>query len=353
MKKELKAGITHGDINGIGYEVIIKCLSDPRITEICVPVVYGSAKVAGYYRKQIELENFSFHQVRTAAEANPKRANIINLLRDDIKVDPGKVTPTGGEAALVSLKKAVEDLKNKQIDILVTAPINKQNVQSDTFRFPGHTEYITSVFGAENESLMLMVSDRMRLGVVAGHMPLSKTAEYVRTEIILKKLRIINKSLLVDFGITGARIAVLGLNPHAGDGGLLGNEENDQIIPAIRQARNEKIMAFGPYSADGFFGSGVFKKFDAILAMYHDQGLVPFKALNFDEGVNYTAGLPIVRTSPAHGTAYDLVGKNLASPTSFRHALYLACDIYRKREEHKELTAHPLPKSLTGQERDN
>jgi 4-hydroxythreonine-4-phosphate dehydrogenase len=353
MKKELKAGITHGDINGIGYEVIIKCLSDPRINEICTPIVYGSAKVAGYYRKQIELENFSFHQIRHAGEANPKRANLINLLKDDVKVDPGKVTPAGGEAALISLRKAVDDLKNKQIDVLVTAPINKQNVQNETFRFPGHTEYITSEFGAGNESLMLMVSDRMRLGVVAGHMPVSGIADFIRNEIILKKLRIINKSLLVDFGITGGRIAVLGLNPHAGDGGLLGSEENDQIVPAIRQARNEKIMAFGPYPADGFFGSGVFKKFDAILAMYHDQGLVPFKTLNFDEGVNYTAGLPVVRTSPAHGTAYDLVGKNLASPTSFRQALYLACDIYRKREEYKELTANPLPKTMTGQERDN
>jgi len=353
MKKEIKLGISQGDINGIGYEVIIKCLSDPRINEICTPIVYGSPKVASYYRKQIELENFSFHQIRTAHEANPKRANIINVLKDDVKVDPGKATPTGGEAAIISLKRAVDDLKNKHIDALLTAPFNKSIVQSSNFSFPGHTEYITSVFGVDNLSLMLMVSDRMRMGVVAGHIPMSKVAAYIQTEIILKKLRIINQSLTVDFGITGARIAVLGLNPHAGDGGLLGNEENDQIIPAIRQARNEKIMAFGPYSADGFFGSGVFKKFDAILAMYHDQGLIPFKALHFDEGVNYTAGLPIVRTSPAHGTAYDLVGKNSASPTSFRQALYLACDIYRKREEYKQLTSNPLPKSQINHERDS
>ncbi len=353
MKKDLKVGITQGDINGIGYEVIIKCLSDPRITEICTPVVYGSPKVAAFYRKQIELENFSFHQIRSAVEANPKRANIVNVLRDDVKVDPGKVTPFGGESALISLKRAVEELKNKQIDALVTAPINKSNIQSENFHFPGHTEYLTSVFGGDIQSLMLMVSDKMRVGIVVGHVPVSKIASYINSEIILKKLRVLNKSLQVDFGIIGPRIAVLGLNPHAGDGGLLGSEETEHIIPAIRQARSEKIMAFGPYSSDGFFGSGVFKKFDAILAMYHDQGLIPFKALNFDEGVNFTAGLPIVRTSPAHGTAYDLVGKNLASEISFRQAIYMACDIYRKREEHRELGSNPLPKSQNHQEKDN
>ncbi|PKP17349.1 MAG: 4-hydroxythreonine-4-phosphate dehydrogenase PdxA [Bacteroidetes bacterium HGW-Bacteroidetes-21] len=351
-KKELKVGITQGDINGIGYEIIIKSLADNKINEICTPIVYGSSKVAAFYRKNIELENFSFHQIRSVNEANTKRSNLINVLNDDVKVEPGKMTPGGGEAAFISLKKAVEDLKNKQIDVLVTAPINKNNIQSDNFRFPGHTEYLASMFEGEN-ALMLMVSDIMKIGVVAGHVPLQKVAGLITTENVLKKIKIINKSLMVDFGIDKPRIAVLSLNPHAGDGGLLGKEEVEQIIPAIRKAREEKILAFGAYAADGFFGSGTFKKFDAVLAMYHDQGLVPFKALNFDQGVNYTAGLSVVRTSPAHGTAYELVGKNTASETSFRQAIYLACDIYRKREEYKELISNPLPKFLTNEEKDN
>jgi len=351
-KKNIRVGISQGDINGIGYEVIIKCLADPRINELCTPIVYGSPKVAAFHRKNILIENFSFHQIRNASEANNKRANLINVLNDNVKVEPGQSTKEGGEGAYLALKKAVEDLKSNQIDVLVTAPINKDNIQNDGFKFPGHTEFLASHFESRNE-LMLMVSDIMKIGVVTGHVALNKVSSLIKKELVLSKIQIIHKSLKIDFGIQQPRIAVLGLNPHNGDNGLIGDEEQKEIIPAIAEARNNKILAFGPYAADGFFGSGAFKKYDAILAMYHDQGLVPFKALNFDEGVNYTAGLPIVRTSPAHGTAYELVGKNIATPTSFRQAMFLACDIYKNREAYKELTSNVLPKYNQNNQRDN
>jgi len=339
--KRLKVGISQGDINGIGYEVIIKSLQDNRILDLFTPILYGSSKILAYHRKALNINNFSMNNIKSPVDANHKRANIINCLDDNIRVELGKSTQMAGEASLNSLEKVIDDIKAGEIDILVTAPINKKNVQLKGFDFPGHTEYLKSKFETSNV-LMLMVSEKLKVGVVTGHIPLKDVATAITKEAIIKKLRILNKSLIEDFAISNPKIAVLGLNPHAGDNGLIGIEEQEIIAPAIEQARNENIMALGPYPADGLFGSNDFSKFDAILAMYHDQGLAPFKALVFSEGVNYTAGLPIVRTSPAHGTAYDLAGKNKATADSFRQALYLAVDIYHNRKNYKELTKDQL-----------
>jgi 4-hydroxythreonine-4-phosphate dehydrogenase len=267
---------------------------------------------------------------------------VINCLDDNIRVELGKSSPDAGKAALKALDCAVKDLKEGKIDVLVTGPINKDNIQSEDFDFPGHTEYLTQHFGQNRETLMLMVSDLMKVGVVTGHIPLKQVPEVLTQDLILRKLRIMDKTLLQDFKIRKPRIAVFGLNPHASDGGLMGDEENNIIIPAIQRAKEEDIMAFGPYPADGFFGSDNIKKFDGILAMYHDQGLAPFKAISFDEGVNFTAGLDIIRTSPDHGTAYELAGQGEASPKSFRNALFLALDVYRNRKEYEELSSNPL-----------
>jgi 4-hydroxythreonine-4-phosphate dehydrogenase len=334
-------GISQGDINSISYEVIMKSLSDNRILELCTPVVYGSPKVAAYHRKALNLENFSFNTVRTVDEAVIRRANIINCIDDSARVELGKSTPDAGEASLKALEAAVKDLGEGKLDALVTGPINKSNVKSEHFNFNGHTEFFETHFKS-NGVLMLMVNEFLRIGVVTSHIPLAKVNEYIVRDTILNKLRILSHSLLSDFTIRSPRIAVLGLNPHAGDNGLLGDEEIKEIIPAIMQAQEEGILAFGPFPADGFFGAGSFTQFDAVLAMYHDQGLVPFKALSVEGGVNFTAGLPVVRTSPAHGTAYELAGKNEASADSFRKAIYLACDIFRSRKLFKEMSANHL-----------
>lgn len=340
-QNKIKIGITQGDINSISYEVIIKALNDNRIMDDCIPIVYGSPKVAAYHRKALNIDNFSFNNIKSPEEANPKRANIINCLDDDIRVELGKSTQAAGEASYIALELATKDLQNHKIDAIVTGPINKQNIQSDKFSFAGHTEYLESKFPSDGV-LMLMVSNVMKIGVVTGHVPFTKVNEYLTKEVILNKLRILNKSLIIDFVIRKPRIAVLGLNPHASDKGLIGNDEEEIIIPALDMAREENMMVFGPFPADGFFGAGTFCKFDAILAMYHDQGLIPFKALVAGGGVNFTAGLSIIRTSPAHGTSYELAGKNEASADSFREAIYLACDIYKNRKMHKELTSNPL-----------
>ncbi len=340
MHDRIRLGITHGDINGIGYEVIIKTLQDNRVYDSCIPIVYGSPKVAAYHRKAINVQNFSFNNIRNAGEASEKRANIINVVDEEIRVELGKPSQVAGEAAFESLRAAVHDLKTGQIDLLLTAPINKFTIRSDQFPYPGHTEYLEAEFGAE--SMMLMISEVMRVGLVTSHIPLSRVSETITPELILRKLRIMNHSLKRDFMIRKPRIAVLGLNPHAGDEGVLGNEEQEVILPAVQQAKEEQLLAFGPFPADGFFGSGSFRKFDAVLAMYHDQGLVPFKSIVFDQGVNYTAGLDIIRTSPAHGTAFDIAGSDQASPDSFRNALYLACDLYRNRKLFDEISANPL-----------
>lgn len=340
-ENKIRVGISHGDINGISYEVIIKTLMDTRISELCIPIVYGSAKVAAYHRKAIGIQNFSLNIIRDTEKANTKKPNVINCLDENVRVELGKSSANAGAASVQALDQAVEDLKRGNIDVLVTAPINKENIQSEEFDFPGHTEYLMKHFQG-NEVLMLMVSDVMKVGVVTGHVPLKRVPEILTQDLILKKLHTLERTLLQDFKIRKPRIAVFGLNPHASDGGVIGEEEKDIIIPAIQRAKEENIMAFGPYPADGFFGSRNLRKFDAILAMYHDQGLAPFKAVSFDEGVNFTAGLNIVRTAPDHGTAYELAGKNEASPQSFRNALFLALDIYRNRKEYEELSSNPL-----------
>jgi 4-hydroxythreonine-4-phosphate dehydrogenase len=340
-KKTIIAGISHGDINGIGYEVIIKALSDPMISDFCTPVVYGSPKVAAYHRKALNISNFTFNNIRSVDEAHSKKANMINCLDDNTRVELGKSTTHGGEAALISLEMAVSDLLGGKIDVLVTAPIDKHNVQSETFNFSGHTEYLKSKAGTA-EVLMFMIGETMRIGIATGHVPLSKVPGLITIDLLMKKIRLMDQSLMHDFGIRKPRIAVLGLNPHAGDNSLLGKEEAEIINPAIQQAKKEGIMAFGPFPCDGFFGAGSFTKFDGILAMYHDQGLTPFKVLSFDSGVNFTAGLPFIRTSPVHGTAFQIAGKGEASENSFRQAIYLACDIFKNRQLYAELTKNPL-----------
>lgn len=334
-------GITHGDINSISYEIIIKTFVDNRIFELLTPVVYGSSKVASYHRKTLNVSDFTFNLIKRADTANPKRANIVNINDQEVKIDLGKSTQLAGELALLSLETAIEDLKKKYLDVLVTAPINKKNIQSKDFHFPGHTEYLANKFGV-TDYLMLMVSNSLRIGVITGHIPLREVINQLSEELILKKIKILNQSLLQDFGIQSPRIAILGLNPHAGDEGLLGKEEAEIIKPAIDKANEQGIRTFGPFPADGFFGSSSFTQFDGILAMYHDQGMLPFKALSFESGVNFTAGLPIIRTSPAHGTAYEIAGKDIASPNSFREAVYLACDIFNNRREYELITANPL-----------
>lgn len=338
---KIKVGISHGDINGISYEVIMKTLLEPRILEMCTPIVYGSPKVAAYHRKALNIETLSFNHIKTPYEASHNRANIINCIDENIRVELGKSTEAAGESSFLALERAVADLKKEQIDVLITAPINKDNIQSEKFKFSGHTEYLAQQFNVR-DFVMLMVSHNLKIGVVTGHVPLSEVAKHITKDKIVSKLRIISRSLLQDFALTNPCIAVLALNPHAGDNGLIGYEEQNIIIPALDQARNEGIMALGPYPADGFFGSGDFLKFDAILAMYHDQGLIPFKLTSFDQGVNYTAGLPAVRTSPAHGTALDIAGADKASPDSFREALYLAIDIHKNRSIYREISKDPL-----------
>lgn len=351
----LRVGITHGDFNGVGYEVILKMLDDPRILELCTPVVYGSAKIAAYYRKGLELAfNIPFNQIQQASQARTDAVNIVNVIGQEAHIAPGESTPEAGEAAFIALERAVADLKEGTIDVLLTAPINKANIQSDTFRFAGHTEYLASACGDGAEPLMILFNNRIRVALVTTHLPLAKIAEAITEDAIVAKLQLFNQSLTADFAIVKPRIAVLSLNPHAGDGGLLGAEEKEIIAPAIERARNQlKIHAFGPYPADGFFGNGLYTKFDGVLAMYHDQGLAPFKTLAMESGVNFTAGLPYVRTSPDHGTGYDIAGKGVASEASMRAALYAAIDIFRSRRTHEEMTASPLPKLYHERGRDN
>ncbi len=356
MEKEerlIKVGITHGDINGVGYEVILKTLADSRIAEMCIPVIYGSSKVAAYHRKVMELPAVNMNIISRAEEAGPNRVNIINCIEEDVKVELSHSTPIAGDAAFRSLEAAVADLKKGAIDVLVTAPINKHNIQNENFHFPGHTEYLEEACGDGQKSLMILESSIMKVALVTGHIPISQVASTLSVPLILSKLTIFNKSLKQDFGIVKPRIAVLALNPHAGEDGLLGTEEQTIIIPAIKEAGNNGIEAFGPYPADGFFGSNMMDMFDGILAMYHDQGLAPFKALSMEEGVNFTAGLPFVRTSPAHGTAYNIAGKNLASEESFRTALYESLDIYRNRKRYQEATARPLRRQYFDKGGDN
>lgn len=348
---KILVGITQGDSNGIGYEVIIKALSDPRILEQFTPVIYGSSKIFSFYRKTIpEIEQMDTNAINNAREAHPKRVNIVNCLPDSAYAEPGQATPESAKAAIACLDRAVEDLKAGEIDVLVTGPINKKAMSGQGFGFPGHTEYIQNAFGVKDVT-MLMVSSRIKVGVVTGHIPLKDVAASITEEKILSKLRLINESLQKDFCIDKPRIAVLSLNPHSGDGGLLGDEEGRIIIPAIKKAVDEGILAFGPFSPDGFFGLSHYENFDATLAMYHDQGLAPFKALSFEDGVNFTAGLPVVRTSPDHGTAFEMAGRDEADPLSMRAAIFTAIDIYRKREQFRQLQENKMPERSLGEER--
>jgi len=341
-REKIVIGITQGDINGIGYEVILKTLSESRVLDAFVPVIYGSPKVAAFHRKQLDIQGINLNIINSVEELNPKRINIINCSDDEIKVELGRSTVEAGKAAFAALEQATEDLKKGALDAIVTAPINKKNIQSADFHFPGHTEYLEEKFGTGTPSLMLLMNDVMRVAVVTGHIPVAEVSNAITKELIIEKLLVFNKSLKEDFMIVRPRIAVLGLNPHAGDEGVIGDEEQKTIIPALKEAEKQGVVCVGPYAADGFFGSGQFSKFDGILAMYHDQGLIPFKTISMDSGVNFTAGLSVIRTSPAHGTAYDLAGKNMASEDSFRQAIYTACDIYQNRMINKEITANPL-----------
>ena len=340
-EEKIIVGISQGDINGIGLEVIIKTFLEPQMLEICTPVVFGSGKTAMFHRKMLNIEDFSFHLIREFSEINYKRANLINVYDEEVQVELGKQTATGGKYAFKSLEAASAALAEGKIDVLVTAPINKENIQSEEFKFPGHTEYLDEKFGDGN-SLMFLVSDTLRVAVVTGHIPVTAVAPSLTPEKVLKKIEVLNRSLIQDFGIRKPKIAVLGLNPHAGDNGVIGQEEQQIIIPAINKGKEAGILTYGPYPADGFFGNATYKQFDAVLAMYHDQGLIPFKTIAFNSGVNFTAGLPVIRTSPDHGTAYDIAGKNQASEESFRKAIYTAVDIFRTRRQFEEISANPL-----------
>lgn len=341
MSNKIKIGISIGDVNGIGLEVIIKALSENQILDYCTPIVYGHSKVVSYHRKALGTTDLIFNVIAGPDAANPKKANLINCWEEDVKIDLGTSNETGGKYALLSLEKATDDLINGRIDALVTAPINKYNIQSDSFKFPGHTEYLQERSGG-GDALMFMISEDLRVGVVTGHIPVGQVAPNISKEKILKKLVLMNESLKKDFWIEKPKIAVLGLNPHAGDNGLLGKEEGDVIIPAVQEAFDKGVICFGPYPADGFFGNGTYKQFDAVLAMYHDQGLIPFKTIAFGSGVNYTAGLKFVRTSPDHGTGYDIAGQNIADASSFIAAIFAATHIIRNRKEQEELLKNQL-----------
>ena len=350
MDNKIKIGFTLGDVNGIGPEVLIKALEDKRILGICTPVIYGSNRIISFYKKMINAEGFSYTTCATADQANSKAVNIINCITEEIILTPGQETEVGAKAALVSLEAASDDLINGKIDALVTAPINKNNLHTVGFKYPGHTEYFNA--RANNkESVMMLMNENLRVGLVTNHLPLKDVAGAITKELILQKIQIIYQTLKQDFALFNPTIAVLGLNPHSGDNGLLGQEEKNIIIPAIKEAQDKKILAVGPFSADGFFGSGNYQQFDAILAMYHDQGLVGFKSLSFGSGINFTAGLPFVRTSPDHGTAYDLAGKHTASADSMLHAIYAAIDICQNRADYLESTKNPLKRTYVEAER--
>ncbi|GJM33518.1 MAG: 4-hydroxythreonine-4-phosphate dehydrogenase [Saprospiraceae bacterium] len=341
---KLKIGITIGDFNGVGLEVILKTLAKDEMAGFCTPVIYGSSKVVSYHKNIVGVD-FQFQPTRSAENLFTDKINIVNCWQENVNITLGKPSDLSGKYAITSLEAATTDLKAGLIDALVTAPINKHAMQLANFPFPGHTEYLTKELGAE-ESLMFMVSDNLRVGVVTNHLPLSQVAEKISKAAILRKLQIMNESLKMDFGLERPSIAVLGLNPHAGDGGLLGDEEEKFIRPAVLESKKKGMLVMGPFPADGFFGSNQYQKYDGILAMYHDQGLIPFKALSFGKGVNFTAGLKGVRTSPDHGTAYDLAGKNEADPSSFRQAIFSAIDIAGQRKGYLEMHENTLVKRV-------
>lgn len=341
--KKIRVAITHGDTNGIGYEIIYKVFSDPSMLELCTPIIYGSPRVATYHRNVLGIQaNFSI--INNAEDAQDGRLNLLTTFDEEVKVEMGTASKEAGTAALKALDRAMDDYGKGLYDVLVTAPINKNNIQSDSFHFPGHTEYIESRVGEGNKALMIMAGSNMKVALVTTHLPVKDIASAITKELIIEKATILDRSLKRDFRISCPRIAVLALNPHAGDGGVLGTEEQEMIVPAITELSAAGVNAYGPYAADGFFGHDMHRNFDAILAMYHDQGLTPFKAIDDGSGVNYTAGLPIIRTSPDHGTAYDIAGKGVADEKSLRNAIYMAIDIFRNRQSYDEPLADPLKK---------
>ncbi|MDO4994726.1 MAG: 4-hydroxythreonine-4-phosphate dehydrogenase PdxA [Bacteroidales bacterium] len=342
--QKIKVGITQGDINGVGYEVIFKSFEQEEMLTLCTPVVYGSPKVAIYHRNACGIPT-NFNIVPTASEARDGQLNMVNCFGEkEIKIEFGKASEEAGNAAFVALERAVQELGEGKIDVLVTAPIHKNSIQREGFQFPGHTEYIEQRLGNGRKALMILANERLRVALVTTHLPVCRIAEHITKEAVMEKLVILDRALRRDFSIDNPRIAVLALNPHCGDGGLLGTEERDVINPAIVECFKRGIRCFGPYAADGFFGTGNYQHFDAVLAMYHDQGLAPFKALAMEDGVNFTAGLPVVRTSPDHGTAYDIAGKNVADPASMRQAIYAAIDIFRNRQRYDQAYENPLRK---------
>jgi 4-hydroxythreonine-4-phosphate dehydrogenase len=345
MSNELQKpviGFTCGDLNGIGIELIIKSLSDARLLDICTPVVFAGNKSLNFYRKGLPDYNFNYSNVRELNRLNPKQVNVFNSWEEEVVIIPGQLNETGGKYALISLQQATQALKDGLIQGLVTAPIHKKNIQSEAFNYSGHTPYLKAMFGV-NDVVMLMVAENMRIGLVTEHIPVAEIAKHITRESILSKLKIMHSSLQKDFGVDKPKIAVLGLNPHAGDEGLIGNEEETIIKPAIKEAKHT-MMVFGPYSADAFFARGQFEKFDAVLAMYHDQGLIPFKSLALGEGINYTAGLPGIRTSPDHGTAFDIAGKDRADHSSFMGAIFECVEIIRKKFGYADMRKNPLKK---------
>jgi 4-phospho-D-threonate 3-dehydrogenase / 4-phospho-D-erythronate 3-dehydrogenase len=335
-------GISIGDLNGIGTELIIKTFSDHRILELCTPIVFASNKVINFYRKAMPEVNFSYQNIKDFTRIHHKQINLFNCWEEEVAINPGQLTETGGKYAVKSLVTAVRALKENKLNGLVTAPLHKKNTQSAEFNFTGHTPYLQNVFGA-SDVVMLMTSENLKVGLVTEHVPLGEVTKYITREAILSKLNIINQTLIKDYGIDKPKIAVLGLNPHAGDEGLIGKEEEEIIKPAVKDAKHNMIV-MGPFSADAFFARRHYAKFDAVLAMYHDQGLIPFKTLAIGEGVNYTAGLPAIRTSPDHGTAFDIAGKNAADHSSFLSAIYECIDIIQRRATYQENTKNPLKK---------
>ncbi|MBL0127796.1 MAG: 4-hydroxythreonine-4-phosphate dehydrogenase PdxA [Flavobacteriales bacterium] len=347
----IRVGISCGDLNGVGLEVILKCFEDNRMHADITPILYCSAKVVSQHRKLLGLDEVQFHRVNDAREALPRKFNLVNLWEEEVEIDLGKPSGAMAKYAITSLEAAAQDLASGKVDVLVTAPIDKNSMQVAGFAFPGHTEFLQQMAGGDGEVLMLLVGDGLRVGCVTGHIPLKDVSAAITTEKIMAKARILHQSLLRDFAVLEPRIALLGLNPHAGDGGTLGNEDKERIAPAVRRLNEEGIKAMGPYAADGFFGNGSYKHFDGVLAMYHDQGLAPFKALSFGHGVNFTAGLPIVRTSPDHGTGLDIAGQGVAEKGSFRAAVWLAADILQNRERYKVITENPLQPQKREKER--
>jgi 4-hydroxythreonine-4-phosphate dehydrogenase len=343
QERKIRVAITQGDTNGVGYEVILKVFAAQEMLELCTPIIYGSPKIAAFHRKALNLET-NFHIINSAGEARDGRVNLLACFDDEMKVDFGQPSQEAGQAALKALDRAMTDYRSGLYDVLVTAPINKATIQSPGFHFPGHTEYIETSVGEGQKALMILMNETLRVALVTTHLAVKDIAKAITKEAIIEKATIFHQSLKRDFRISSPRIAVLSLNPHAGDDGLLGSEEKEVISPAIEELASKGIQAFGPYAADGFFGSGTYDYFDGVLAMYHDQGLAPFKTIALESGVNYTAGLPIVRTSPDHGTAYDIAGQGRADENSMRQAIYTAIDVFRNRRFYDEPLANPLPK---------